>query len=376
MQPSRIAWTLTLAVPLAACSSEDPGPGSHAKHPPDYALGRGDGSPTSVSFVPVYEPDEPRQPTDLAFNPSRTTELWVVNRLDDSAIIIENPGSPDETSERRRDPAAAHFMEKPPAIAFGAVSSEWGQTFAVCGDDDNSGNMYLGFMGPALFSANLDIFAKQTENDLGSHLDMLHSTSFCRGIAHVDANIYYVYNSQKHSIDKYDFHKDHGPGNDDHSDGEIYRCAAGSFTGIDNVPSHLVFNPDDLQLYIADTGNRRIAKLDTTSGTVGASFSGLEDIAARKSIDNAVVLDVVPAGAIDAPSGIELHAGLLYVTDNGSSRFLVYDLKGRFVRALVTDFPPGSLAGFTFGPEDGKIYFVNMLDGFVYRIDPVPSSPP
>jgi len=370
MQPSRIAWTLTLAVPLAACSSEDPGPGSHAKHPPDYALGRGDGSPTSVSFVPVYEPDEPRQPTDLAFNPSRTTELWVVNRLDDSAIIIENPGSPDETSERRRDPAAAHFMEKPPAIAFGAVSSEWGQTFAVCGDDDNSGNMYLGFMGPALFSANLDIFAKQTENDLGSHLDMLHSTSFCRGIAHVDANIYYVFNSDKGSVDKYDFHQDHGPGNDDHSDGEIYRCVPGLVAGADGIPSQLVYDPEDLQLYIADTGNKRVAKLDTTSGTVGVSFSGDEDIAARKMIDNASIVDFVPAGTIEAPSGIELHDGLVFVTDDATSRFYAFDMSGKLVRQLDTGFPPGSLAGFAFGPDDDKIYFVDMISGRVYRIDP------
>ena len=318
-------------------------------------------------LVPVYETPTPRQPTDLAFNPAKPTELWVVNRKDDSVVIIQNPGTPEAEAIRRKDPAADHFMNKPPAIAFGAMTEEWGQTWGTCGDGDNGGN---DFMGAALFSADPAVFAKPTPEGLGSHLDMLHSTTFCRGIAHVEANVYWVFNSDKKSLDYYDFQKDHGPGKDDHSDGEIFRYALGKVLGVDGVPSHLFYSPDDLHLYVADTGNKRIAKLDTTSGTVGKSFQGAEPVVTRKHVDGAVLVDVVPPGTLEEPSGIELHNDLIYVTDRATSRFHVFDLTGKPVRHLDTGLPTGSLAGFTFGP-DGKIYFVDYITSRVYRIDPI-----
>jgi dipeptidyl aminopeptidase/acylaminoacyl peptidase len=335
--------------------------------PPGYQIGYGDSSPASVSFALVHEQDKLRQPTDLAFNPSKLTELWVVNRLDDSTIIIQNPGAPEMTSERRHDPAATHFMDRPPAIAFGSVDAEWGQTFAVCGDSDNGGD---DFMGAALFTADLDVYAKPTPDGLGSHLDMLHSTSFCRGLAHYEANVYWVFNSDKGSIDKYDFKDDHGPGADDHSDGEIYRYIRTTLTGVTGIPSHLAFDLTSRQLYIADTGSGRIMKLDTTSGTVGASFSG-DEPALRRYMDDAVVTDVVAPGVLTSPSGLELHDGILFVSDHATSRFYAFDLEGKLLRQLDTGFAPESLAGFTFGP-DGKIYFVDMLTSRVHRLDPLP----
>ena len=40
------------------------------------------------------------------------------------------------------------------------------------------------------------------------------------------------------------------------------------------------------------------------------------------------------------------------------------------IRVLDTGFAPGSLAGFTFGP-DGKVYFVDHSTSRVFRIDPL-----
>ena len=43
------------------------------------------------------------------------------------------------------------------------------------------------------------------------------------------------------------------------------------------VPSHMAYRSSDRVLYLADSGNGRIAKLDTTSGTIriGRTFSKL-----------------------------------------------------------------------------------------------------
>lgn len=330
--------------------------------PPGSPIGVKDGSPSSVALVPVHEPNRQREPTDLAFNPERPEELWVVNRRDDSVIIITRPGAPDGTSIHRRDPAAAHFMDRPPAIAFGHAG-----TFGVCGDNDNGGT---DFMGPTLFSSDPAIFAEATPDGLGSHLDMLHSSPFCKGIAHEAGNVYWVFNGHDRALDRYDFAHDHGPGNDDHADGAILRYAAGEVLGIDDAPSHVFYHAEDRHLYVADTGHGRLLKLDAASGTPGASFDGQEPVRARKHIDGATLTELVPPGTLQVPSGIEVHEGLVYATDHATSRFYAFDLTGRLVRTLDTGLPAGSLAGFTFGP-DRKLYFVDLLSSRVYRIDPI-----
>jgi hypothetical protein len=373
---------------LSACGSEPAAPGpectSHAdcgtdrpfcaaetetcvEPPPGSELGWGDGSAESVELTVILADASLRQPVDLAFNPSQPAELWVVNHADDSAVIITNPGEPTMTFERRKDPDASHFMHRPPALAFGAVSDTYGQTFAVCGDSDNGGN---DFMGPALFSAALDIFAIATPSGLGSHLDMLHSTSFCRGIEHANNNVYYVFNSDEGSVDKYDFHADHGPGNEDHSDGEIFRYSSGEFAGVDGIPSHLSLDAVSGMLFVADTGHGRVVALDTTTGSVGPAFFG-DEPAKRRRIDGAVLTEILAPGALQAPSGIELARGLLLISDDATSRLVAVDLEGNVVRSLETGLPAGSLAGLTVGP-DARLYFVDMIGGRVLRVDPLP----
>lgn len=334
--------------------------GACAALPPGHPIGWRDGAATSVDLVVVLDQGQAREPTDVEFHPDRPSEMWVVNRKDDSVIIVHDPGLPTGSWERKHDPDAQHFMHRPPAFAFGAAD-----TFGTCGDGDGGDH----FMGPALFPADLAVFAKATPNGLGSHIDMLHSTSFCRGIAHQEANVYWAFNAELGSLDKYDFHQDHGPGNDDHSDGEIWRYALGLVTGVDGLSSHVSYRAEDRMLYVADTGASRVARLDTASGTPGATFAGDEGIATRRYVDGAVLVDVVPPGTLQQPSGIELHDELVYVSDAATSRFSAFDLAGQLVRTLDTGLPPGSLSGFTFGP-DGKVYFVDHLSGLVYRIDP------
>ena len=102
---------------------------------------------------------------------------------------------------------------------------------------------------------------------------------------------------------------------------------------------------------------------------MGSSFSGQETVVERRRVNDAVLTVVVPPGLLEAPSGLEVHNDLIYITDNATSRFYAFDLAGNLVRTLDTGLAPGSLSGMAFGP-DQKVYFVDRLSSRVYRIDP------
>lgn len=349
----------------------DTAKGACAALPPGSEIGHHDGSAASVTLTEIFATASTTKPVDLAFNPDDPTQLWVIGYGDDSVYVGTGAGTDAVAWKRYVDPAAEHFMHRPPAMAMGASG-----TWATCGDNDNTQNSPSGdgagadFMGPALFSTNTSVFAKPATM-LGSHLDMLHNTPLCRGIAHVAANWYWVFNANDKSLDKYNFAKDHGPGNDDHADGEIYRYAQGQVKGADGFSSHLFYEAESAMLYVADTGNARIVRLDTTKGKKGKplprQYEPLKDdaIMAETSVEV-----VVAPGAVDKPSGLELKGELIYVTDAATSQFHVFDKTGKLLRSLDTALPPGSLSGFTFGP-DRKIWFTDRVGGRVLRIDPL-----
>ncbi len=272
-------------------------------------IGKGDGSVESVNFTKIYEPRVPIESTDLEFHPERD-ELWVLNRefevqgectqanpnsarcnsLWGSTTIITQPGTLFQQEEVRIDANSWHFMRRPTALAMGAR-----ETFGTCGEaatgnfEDNNVN----FIGPSLWSTDLEVYARPSGGN-GSHLDMLHATPWCMGMAHERDNVYWVFNGDVGAIDRYDFHEDHGPGADDHSDGEIHRYIPGEVSRVPNVPSHMVFHEASSQLYIVDTGNGRLIRLDTTTGTMGAPFTPVyEPLASYGFMDDAVVAEVV-----------------------------------------------------------------------------------
>jgi DNA-binding beta-propeller fold protein YncE len=142
--------------------------------------------------------------------------------------------------------------------------------------------------------------------------------------------------------------------------------------GVDGVPSHISYDPDDQFLYIADTGNKRIVRLDTNAGTLGGELPRRNEPLAKNGVMNGTTVEpVVPPGVLEEPSGLKARNGHVYVSDTATSRFYCFDKTGKEIRRFDTGLPPQSLAGFTFG-VDNKLWFVDRIRGKVLRLDPAP----
>lgn len=394
VRPAPVGGTSDAGVVADAGEQVDSGPADTGEEPdagfaPDAeprglaVLGADSHSVDNVEWT-VLTGSVLRVPRDLAFNPSATGELWVVNRADDSTVTWFGLGTPDERSLKRIDPYALHFMEEPSSIAFGAVHPEYGHQFATCQESRNTYNNQAApndFMGPALWPSTMGIYAVSNPDavravgfDLGSHLDMLHESPLCMGIAWDSGNIYWTFDGATGSLSRYDFQEDHAPGFDDHSDGEIRRYVVGEVARVANVPSHLELDRNTAQLFVADTGNARVAVLDTTSGVAGRRLSVKEPGTTLNLWTGASLQTLVDAtsGELQRPSGLELVGDVLYVTDNANGRISAFDkTTGMRLDYLDTGLPEGALMGITADPE-GRLYIVDAVGNRVVRIAPKP----
>ena len=202
----------------------------------------GKGSPASNSVVELYQPAlrVPLSATSLAFNRATPNELWLTLRqfpsgkacterdpsgcaaLPGVVAILSEATGPEPQVEIKEDGNSWHFMRRPTAIAWGD-----GELFATCGEarTDNFEDLEIPYAGPALWSSNPEIFGVEpTRDQNGTHLDMLHETPYCMGVAHESGNAYWAVNGEVGSLDRYDFHAPHQIGGEDHDDGEVYRC--------------------------------------------------------------------------------------------------------------------------------------------------------
>jgi len=315
---------------------------------------------------------------DLEIDPGVAGRLWTVNRADDSVVIYDGVDTDSPTSEKIIDPYALHFMDNVSSIAFGAPG-----LFATCQESRNTYNDMAppnDYMGPTLWSSDLEIFGESNPEaveylsdklgfytDLGSHLDMLHDTPLCMGIAWEVDNVYWTFDGWD-SISRQDFQEDHGPGYDDHSDGEILRYVEGEVSRVADVPSHLEFDHETKLLYIADTGNSRIAVLDTQSGEMGARLPQVDvyPYPVHNRMDDAVIETLVSKD-LEEPSGMALYDGLVWVSDHATGLIAAYDTTG--VAVDWVNVEPG-IMGIAFGP-DGSLYYANGETNEVVRLRPL-----
>ncbi len=312
------------------------------------------------------------QPRDLDFHPTLTrNELWVVLKSTESSggktVKISNAGQVGQTSLVQQDGNAYHFMSLPTAIAF----SENGNFATSPGVFDANHDGETPFTGPTLWSSDPLIYAQPSGGN-GSHLDMLHESPYSMGIAYESDNVFWVNDGFNNTVVRYAFEGDHGPGNDDHSNGIIRRYSGLGLVEdpTQNVVSHLVYDKSTGWLYVADTGNDRIVRLNTTTGSNTGVLSSNEPTAEHSNYTGFSSSTYVNSGLTE-PSGIDVIGNRMIVSDHTTGEIIIYDITGSNGVELGR-IPTGTagVMGVKIGP-DGKIWYVNATTNQVIRLEPV-----
>lgn len=385
LRDGSIISILTLALGLVAlpgCGSDEAVSGDvGGPAPKDVARALGS---EAAELTLIYEPRARREATALAFNPLAEDELWVTLREPESKLpcrtddtrgcraligkmaIITGASGPEPVADIQTDDNAWHFLRNPSSIAFAPDG-----TFATCGEarTANYEDETIPYNGPVLWDPALfGEHARDGQN--GLHLDMLHETPYCMGIAHEADNIYWAVNGDAGSLDRYNFNSPHPPGGDDHSDGELWRYAEGELRRVPRVPSHVFYETKTGYVYVADTGNGRILRLDSKTGAKDGEVTAYDPILVHARMSGAELVEIVPPGLLEQPSGLVLHQGVLFVTDNATSLVHAFSTQGELLRTLDTGLPAGSLSGVAVGPT-GRVFLANLATSEVYRVDPL-----
>ena len=349
--------------------------------PPGGLIGYQDGSPDSVSLTLITD-QQLSLPRDLDFNPNEENEIWVANYANDSLTVVENAGKPDQSVQRFED-YTKHFLERVTAISFAPTSTTGPtSTFGTCGesrntyDDLDHANDY---MGPVLWPADTEVFTAEECNNVAHHicdaanvhLDMLHSTPLCMGIASTGGNAFYAFGGLHDTIFWYDFGVPHVHGGDDHTDGDAYVFANVSVRRSAGVPSNMIFDFNTAWLYVADSGNGRVFRMRQDNVQIDQQLPTHHADGELHQVQNVTIEMVIPSesGLVATPSGLDLHGDELYVADYGTGMIHAVTSTGTVIRSLDTGLGAGSLGGLTIGPDD-RIYFVDMKLGRILRIDP------
>ncbi|MAQ19866.1 MAG: hypothetical protein CMN30_34315 [Sandaracinus sp.] len=389
-----------------------------------------------VTFAEVYTAtryteggyDRAWLPKDLSVHPDG--QLWVVQQMErdgsftdedecterglggaandcvgqqGSTVAITDPAALEPASDANGrvrlvvDANSWHFMRRPSGIAFGAEAltldpsdpgaEETGitapvtftNTFATC-HEHFTGNPTdtAPYIGPTVWTADPAIYDGTNGSfswSNGSHLDMVHATQYCMGIAYEGENKYWLFDGANGFLDYYDFGKPHHPGHYDHSDFVVERYLmpeGDELARVPGVPSNL--HVDGRTLWVADTGNGRVLAFDldspttqfgtyrTMENTSAPTFDGL----AFATVLDSAVLGAEWGGAVE-PSGLaQLPDGTLAVASHATGHVTLFDADGTVVRTIDSGTGAG-LGGMT--QIDGTLYVVQMEARQILRVD-------
>jgi hypothetical protein len=172
---------------------------------------------------------------------------------------------------------------------------------------------------------------------------MVHWTQPALGIA-TGANgarrEYWVVNGTSGSVDRYRFNKSHVLGGTDHADGRVFRYVPRSLRAAVDLPSHAEFDPATKLLYIADTGNGRVALLATGGlRTKGRRIEPVQRLPERLFAVSGGRMTTL-AGGLARPVGLALKDRKLYVGEHATGRIVVLSLAGARVGTIEPAWGP------------------------------------
>ncbi len=311
--------------------------------------------------------DRIENPWDLDFHPTRENELWVLNKGTEntggSTVTISRAGLPDQSEDWRRDGNAWHFMALPSALSFSQENNNWATSTEILDANRRGGT----FAGPSLWSSNMDVYAKPSGGN-GSHLDMLHGSPYSMGIESDKDNAFWVYDGRNKHIVWYDFQTDHGPGNSDHDDARIHRYKDIPLKRIPGVASHLVLDKETGWLYIIDSGNKRVLKMNTETGTKKGNLALTNEQLAEHWEMEGFDWKVFTNSNLSSPAGIEISEGVLYVSDNETGEIIAYGLETGFELDRFDTGKKGIMG--IKADAEGNLWFVSSKTHEVFRIEP------
>ena len=315
--------------------------------------------------------DKLNTPRDVMIDPDKPGDIWIANHGNETMVVVYNSLSAAQSVKAYWSLGSAHFFARPSAIAWGTTA-----TFATMHETDQltQGASPPGtpedFMGPTLQSADPGTF----DAGHGSHLDMLHNSPNGMGIAWERDNVYWTFDGYHSSITRYDFKADHGKGGQFHGDGDIARYAEGDVKRVAGIPSHMEMDRETGLLYIADTGNNRIAVLDTATGTKGGGTQPVYDGPNQYKMNGANIYTLIDGAAegLQSPSGLAIAGDQIFVGDNGTGIIYAFDMAGKKLDWLETGIAPGGLMGIEID-QAGNLVLANAADNEVWYL--LPRSP-
>ena len=340
-------------------------------------------APFVFNKISGSESDGLFNPRDLDFNTNQNNvnELWVINEnsaafdpnFGGSTVTYYNAGTDSQWTDYRKDSYSGHFMHTASAIAF-SDNGGFANTLDV---QDANGNPSGYFSGCSLWEADTSIYARVNQNgpELGSHWDMLHQSPFSVGIASETENIYWLFDGFHNTIAKYNFqepHSDHEHGGEDHSDGIIYRYDEIVVDRVSGLSSHMILDHGTDLLYICDTGNNRIIRMNINSGSINYDLTPYgENIEGYFSMHNAEYETVIDSGLIN-PTGIDIHNNYLLVSNYSNGEIIIYNIEQQDniqeIQRLQTNLF-NDVMGIKVGP-DGSIWYVCTNSNKLYQILP------
>ena len=340
-------------------------------------------SPFTVSLIQGIESDGLFKPRDLDFHtlPGRINELWVINEnsasfdpnFGGSTVTYYNAGSNEQWVDYRKDSYSGHFMHTASAISF-SDNGGFANTLDV---QDANGNPNGYFSGCTLWDSDTSIYARVNQNGplLGSHWDMIHQSPFSVGIAAESENIYWLFDGYHSTIVKYDFqepHPDHEHGGEDHTDAIVYRYDEIIVNRVSGLSSHMVLDKDNEHLYVCDTGNQKIVRVNTDAGEISYNLNPYgENLQGYYSMAGAQYQTIIDSG-LTLPTGIDIYENYLIVSDYSNGDIIFYDLDNlginQELKRLHTD-RENDVMSIKVGP-DGTIWYVGTNTNKLIQIIP------